>query len=231
MDPYQKLNLKQWAVEDRPREKMLANGARALSDAELVAILIGSGNAGETAVELSRRILHAVENNLNDLGRKNSDFLTRFKGIGEAKALNIMAAMELGRRRKEQDTPDKAKITGSNDAADLFMPLLGDLDHEEFWILLLNRHNKIIDRFMASKGGITGTVIDVRSIMKVALDKLATSMILCHNHPSGNLSPSDADQQITQKLKEAGKMVDIQVLDHLIITQKKYFSFADEGMI
>lgn len=231
MEQYQKLNLKQWAVEDRPREKMLANGARALSDAELVAILIGSGNAGETAVELSRRILHAVENNLNDLGRKNSDFLTRFKGIGEAKALNIMAAMELGRRRKEQDTPDKAKITGSNDAADLFMPLLGDLDHEEFWILLLNRHNKIIDRFMASKGGITGTVIDVRSIMKVALDKLATSMILCHNHPSGNLSPSDADQQITQKLKEAGKMVDIQVLDHLIITQKKYLSFADEGMI
>ncbi|HPT32584.1 MAG TPA: DNA repair protein RadC [Prolixibacteraceae bacterium] len=231
MEQYQKLNLKQWAVEDRPREKMLANGARALSDAELVAILIGSGNAGETAVELSRRILHAVENNLNDLGRKNSDFLTRFKGIGEAKALNIMAAMELGRRRKEQDTPDKAKITGSNDAADLFMPLLGDLDHEEFWILLLNRHNKIIDRFMASKGGITGTVIDVRSIMKVALDKLATSMILCHNHPSGNLSPSDADQQITQKLKEAGKMVDIQVLDHLIITQKKYYSFADEGMI
>lgn len=231
MEQYQKLNLKQWAVEDRPREKMLANGARALSDAELVAILIGSGNAGETAVELSRRILHSVENNLNDLGRKNSDFLTRFKGIGEAKALNIMAAMELGRRRKEQDNPDKAKITGSSDAADLFMPLLGDLDHEEFWILLLNRHNKIIDRFMASKGGITGTVIDVRSIMKVAIDKLATSMILCHNHPSGNLSPSDADQQITQKLKEAGKMVDIQVLDHLIITQKKYYSFADEGMI
>jgi DNA repair protein RadC len=231
MDQYQKLNLKQWAVEDRPREKMLANGARALSDAELVAILIGSGNAEETAVELSRRILHSVENNLNDLGRKNSDFLTRFKGIGEAKALNIMAAMELGRRRKEQDNPDKAKITGSNDAADLFLPLLGDLDHEEFWILLLNRHNKIIDRFMASKGGITGTVIDVRSIMKIALDKLATSMILCHNHPSGNLSPSDADQQITQKLKEAGKMVDIQVLDHLIITQKKYYSFADEGLL
>ncbi len=231
MDQYLKLNLKQWAVEDRPREKMLANGARSLSDAELIAILIGSGNADETAVELSRRILHSVENNLNDLGKKNSDYFTRFKGIGEAKALNIMAAMELGRRRKELEHPDKAKITGSNDAADLFFPLLSDLEHEEFWILLMNRHNKVIDRFMASKGGITGTVIDVRSIMKIALDKLATSMILCHNHPSGNLSPSDADQQITQKLKEAGKIVDIQVLDHLIITQKKYFSFADEGML
>jgi len=231
MDQYKKLNLKQWAVEDRPREKMLANGARALSDAELIAILIGSGNAEETAVELSRRILHSVDNNLNDLGKKNSDYFIRFKGIGEAKALNIMAAMELGRRRKDQDNPDKAKITGSNDCAELFFPLLGDLDHEEFWILLLNRHNKVIDRFMASKGGITGTVIDVRSIMKIALDKLATSMILCHNHPSGNLSPSDADQQITQKLKKKKKIVDIQVLDHLIITQKKYYSFADEGML
>ena len=231
MDSYSKLNIKQWAVEDRPREKMLANGARALSDAELIAILIGSGNAEETAVELSRRILHSVENNLNDLGKKNSDYLTRFKGIGDAKALNIMAAMELGRRRREQDNPGKPGISGSREAADLFMPVLGDLEHEEFWILLLNRHNKVIDRFMASKGGITGTVIDVRSIMKSAIDKLATSMILCHNHPSGNLSPSDADQQITQKLKEAGKIVDIQVLDHLIITQKKYFSFADEGML
>lgn len=231
MEQYQKLNLKQWAVEDRPREKMLANGARALSDAELVAILIGSGNAGETAVELSRRILHAVENNLNDLGRKNSDFLTRFKGIGEAKALNIMAAMELGRRRKEQDTPDKAKITGSNDAADLFMPLLGDLDHEEFWILLLNRSNRVLDKFMASKGGITGTVIDVRTIMKCAVEKSATSMILCHNHPSGNLSPSDADLQITRKIKDAGKIMEIQVLDHLIITQKSFYSFADNGIL
>jgi DNA repair protein RadC len=231
MDEYKKLNLKQWAVEDRPREKMLANGPRALSDAELIAILIGSGNHEETAVELSRRILNSVDNNLNDLGKKNSDYLTRFKGIGEAKAISIIAAMELGRRRKEQENPDKLKITGSNDAADIFTPLLGDLDHEEFWVLLLNRHNKVIDKFMASKGGITGTVIDVRSIMKTALDKLSTSMILCHNHPSGNLSPSDADHQITQKLKDAGKIIDIQVLDHLIITQKKYFSFADEGIL
>jgi len=231
MDEYRRLNLKQWAVEDRPREKMMAHGPRSLSDAELVAILIGSGNAEETAVELSRRILSSVDNNLNDLGMKNSDYLTRFKGIGDAKAVNILAAMELGRRRKESVNPEKLKVTGSNDAADFFMPLLGDLDHEEFWILLLNRNNKVIDKFMASKGGITGTVIDVRSILKTAVEKLATSMILCHNHPSGNLTPSDADHQITQKLKEAGKIMDIQVLDHLIITQKNFFSFADNGVL
>jgi DNA repair protein RadC len=231
MDEYRRLNLKQWAVEDRPREKMLSNGARALTDAELIAILIGSGNSEETAVELSRRILNSVDNNLNDLGKKNSDYFIRFKGIGEAKAINILAAMELGRRRKDHGSPEKEKITGSCDAADIFNPLLADLDHEEFWILLLNRHNSVIDKFMASKGGITGTVIDVRSIMKTALDKLATSMILCHNHPSGNLIPSDADHQITRKLKDAGKIIDIQVLDHLIITQKKYFSFADEGVL
>jgi DNA repair protein RadC len=231
MDPYRKLNLKEWAVEDRPREKMLTNGPRALSDAELIAILIGSGNPEETAVELSRRILNSVGNDLNDLSRKNSDYLVRFKGIGEAKAVNILAAMELGRRRKESGNPEKTGITGSNDVALLFTPLLGDLDHEEFWILLLNRSNKVIDKFMASKGGITGTVIDVRSIMKNGVEKVATSMILCHNHPSGNLTPSDADLQITRKLKDAGKIMDIQVLDHLIITQNGYFSFADNGVL
>jgi DNA repair protein RadC len=231
MDEYHKLNLKQWAVEDRPREKMLAKGARALSDAELVAILIGSGNLEETAVELSRRILNSVDNSLTDLGRKNSDFLQQFKGIGAAKAINILAAMELGRRRKDSDLPEKQKITGSNDAAALFVPWLGDLDHEEFWILLLNRNNKVIEKFMASKGGITGTVIDVRSIMKTAVEKLATAMILCHNHPSGNLAPSDADHQITRKLKDAGKILDIQVLDHLVVAQKGFFSFADEGVL
>ncbi len=231
MDPYRKLNLKEWAVEDRPREKMLSQGPRALSDAELIAILIGSGNLEETAVELSRRILNSVGNDLNDLCRKNSDYLLRFKGIGEAKAVNILAAMELGRRRKESEAPVKTGITSSNDVAVLFTTLLGDLDHEEFWILMLNRSNKVIDKFMASKGGITGTVIDVRSIMKVAVEKVATSMVLCHNHPSGNLSPSDADLQITRKLKDAGKIMDIQVIDHLIITQNGYFSFADNGVL
>jgi len=231
MDVYRKLNLREWAAEARPREKMLLKGSRALSDAELIAILIGSGNQEETAVELSRRILGSVGNNLNDLGKKNSDYFMQFKGIGEAKAICLMAAMELGRRRKEAETPDKTRITGSNDVADFFIPLLGDLDHEEFWILLLNRNNKVIDKYMASKGGITGTVIDVRTIMKIALEKLATSMILCHNHPSGNLLPSDADLQITQKLKDAGKILDIQVLDHLIITQKNFYSFADNRVL
>lgn len=231
MDEYKKLNLKEWALEDRPREKMMMNGPRALSDAELVAILIGSGNVEETAVELSRRILQSVENDLNDLGRKNGEFLTKFKGIGEAKAVNIMAALELGRRRRETGNPEKQGISGSNDVASIFIPLLGDLEHEEFWILLLNRNNKVLERFMSSKGGITGTVIDVRSIMKRAVEKTATSMILCHNHPSGNLNPSDADQQITRKLKEAGKIMDIQILDHLIVTQKSYYSFADNGIL
>ncbi len=231
MDEYRKLTLRQWAAEERPREKMLAHGARLLSDAELIAILIGSGNLEETAVELSRRILSSVGNDLNDLGRMNSDYLQKFKGIGEAKAVNIMAAMELGRRRREGEIPEKERITGSRDAANLFLPLLGDLDHEEFWILLLNRSNKVTGKFMASKGGITGTVIDVRSILKTAVEKLATSMILCHNHPSGNLLPSDADHQITRKLKEAGKIMDIEVLDHLVVTQKGYYSFADEGVL
>jgi len=231
MESYKKLNLKEWAVEDRPREKMLSRGPRALSDAELIAILIGSGSAEETAVELSRRILHAVDNDLDDLGRRNSDFLTRFKGIGEAKAINILAAMELGRRRREITLPGKPAITGSHEAAALMTPLLGDLNHEEFWILLLNRSNRVLDKYMISKGGITGTVIDVRTIMKCAVEKSATSMILCHNHPSGNLSPSDADLQITRKIKDAGQLMEIQVLDHLIITQKSHFSFADNGLL
>ncbi|HNQ36734.1 MAG TPA: DNA repair protein RadC [Prolixibacteraceae bacterium] len=231
MESYKKLNLKEWAVEDRPREKMLSRGPRALSDAELIAILIGSGSAEETAVELSRRILHAVDNDLDDLGRRNSDFLTRFKGIGEAKAINILAAMELGRRRREITLPGKPAITGSHEAAALMTPLLGDLNHEEFWILLLNRSNRVLDKYMVSKGGITGTVIDVRTIMKCAVEKSATSMILCHNHPSGNLSPSDADLQITRKIKDAGQLMEIQVLDHLIITQKSHFSFADNGLL
>ena len=231
MESYKKLNLKEWAVEDRPREKMLSRGPRALSDAELIAILIGSGSAEETAVELSRRILHAVDNDLDDLGRRNSDFLTRFKGIGEATAINILAAMELGRRRREITLPGKPAITGSHEAAALMTPLLGDLDHEEFWILLLNRSNRVLDKYMVSKGGITGTVIDVRTIMKCAVEKSATSMILCHNHPSGNLSPSDADLQITRKIKDAGQLMEIQVLDHLIITQKSHFSFADNGLL
>ena len=231
MGEYKKLNIKDWAAEDRPREKLLSKGARSLSDAELIAILIGSGNLEETAVELSRRILSASENNLNELGRKNIDFLKAFNGIGEAKAVTIAAALELGKRRKEAEVFNKNKITGSKDAADFFAPMLGDLNHEEFWVMLLNRGNKIIDTFMISQGGISGTVIDVRLILKTALEKMASALILCHNHPSGTMQASDADMKITKKIKNAAEIMDITVLDHIIIGQNKYLSFADEGML
>lgn len=231
MSEYKKLNIKDWAIEDRPREKLLSQGERALSDAELIAILIGSGNTNETAVELSRRILSSVNNNLNDLGRKGIDYLTTFKGIGEAKAVAILAAIELGRRRKEAEVFNTKKITGSKDAADFFMPLLGDLNHEEFWIMLLDRGNKIKDHFMISQGGITGTVIDVRIILKRALDNGAVSMILCHNHPSGTMRASDADLKITKKIKQAAQVMDISLLDHIIVGQNSYYSFADEGIL
>lgn len=231
MADYKKLNIKDWAAEDRPREKLLNKGARSLSDAELIAILIGSGNLEETAVELARRILTSAENNLNDLGRKNIDYFMAFKGIGEAKAVSIAAALELGKRRKEAQVFNKNKIGGSRDAADFFQPMLADLNHEEFWIMLLNRGNKIIDTFMVSQGGISGTVIDVRLILKKALEKMASSLILCHNHPSGTMQASEADLKITSKIKNAAEIMDITVLDHLIIGQNAYFSFADEGIL
>ena len=228
---YKKLSIKEWAVEDRPREKMLVKGIRSLSEAELVAILIGSGNLDESAVEVSRRILASVNNNLNELGKKTINDLRKFKGIGEVKAITIMAALELGRRRKESEPDEKPKIVTSANAADIFKPLLSDLPHEEFWVLLLNRNNLVIDKMMVSQGGLSGTIIDVRIILKMALDKLACSIILCHNHPSGNLIPSEADKEITRKIKEAGKHMDIPVFDHLIIGNDAYFSFADEGLI
>lgn len=231
MNNYKKLNIKEWAVEDRPREKMLSNGSRSLTNAELIAILIGSGNINETAVELSKRILASTTNSLNDLGRKGIDYLQTFKGIGEAKAVTIVAALELGKRRKEADVFNKRKIQESKDAADYFQPLLGDLNHEEFWILLLNRGNKIIDSFMVSQGGLSGTVIDVRIILKKAVEQLASSIILCHNHPSGNMQASDADLKITKKINDAAKIMDIAILDHIIIGQNSFLSFADEGML
>lgn len=228
---YKKLSIKEWAVEDRPREKMLAKGIRSLSEAELIAILIGSGNLEESAVEVSRRIMASVNNNLNELGKKNINDLQKFKGIGPAKAITIASAMELGRRRKESEPDEKPKVVTSADAAAIFKPLLSDLPHEEFWVLLLNRNNLLIDKMLVSQGGLSGTIIDVRIILKMALDKLACSIILCHNHPSGNLMPSEADKEITRKIKEAGKHMDIPVLDHLIIANDAYFSFADEGLI
>ena len=231
MSEYKKLNIKEWAVEDRPREKMLSKGSRSLTDAELIAILISSGNLNETAVELSKRILASTNNNLNDLSRKGIDYLKSFNGIGEAKAVSIVAALELGKRRKEADVFQKKKINGSNDAADYFAPLLGDLNHEEFWVMLLDRGNKILESFRISQGGISGTVIDVRIILKTALEKMASSIILCHNHPSGTMQASDADLKITKKIGDSAKIMDIAVIDHIIIGQNSYLSFADEGLL
>jgi DNA repair protein RadC len=225
------MNIKDWAIEDRPREKLLYRGIASLSDAELIAILIGSGNNEETAVELSRRIMENVKNNLNELGKLNVDDLKAFKGIGDAKAVSIIAAMELGRRRNHSSALEMNKITGSSDVAGYLRPMIGDLPHEEFWALFLNRQNKVIDARRLSQGGLTGTVIDVRLVLKMAIEKHATSLIFAHNHPSGNLEASDADRKITRQLKEAGAIMDIPLLDHLIITQGGYFSFADEGLL
>lgn len=228
---YKKPSIKEWAVEDRPREKLLVQGTRSLSEAELIAILIGSGNSKESAVELARRILGAVNNDLATLSKKDAAFLLKFNGIGEAKAVNIMAALELGRRRKEQAASVKTMILNSRDAANYFRPLLEDLPHEEFWVLLLNRSNTVIDKFMVSQGGVTGTVIDVRLILKTALEKLACSLILCHNHPSGNILASEADKKVTQKIKEAAQLMEIAVIDHVIIAHDQYLSFADEALL
>jgi len=231
MEAYPRKPIKDWALEDRPREKLLYRGIGSLTDAELIAVLIGSGNSQETAVELSRRIMENVKNNLNELGKLNIENLKSFKGIGDAKAISILAAMELGRRRNHSSALEMNKITGSNDVASYLRPLIGDLPHEEFWALFLNRQNKVMDSRRLSQGGITGTVIDVRLVLQMALEKHATSLIFAHNHPSGNLEASEADRKITKQLKEAGMIMDIPLLDHLIITQGGYFSFADEGIL
>ncbi len=228
---YENISIKNWAVEDRPREKLLSKGIQVLSNAELIAILIGSGSKENSAVELARKILNSVNNNLNELGKLTVNDLQKIKGIGKAKAVSVVAALELGKRRKGEDVVQKHKITGSQDVYEHFYPLLVDLPHEEFWVMLLNRSNRIVDKYKISQGGITGTVIDVRMILKTAIDKLASSVILCHNHPSGNLNPSDADKQITKKLADASGLMDIKVLDHLIIGGASYFSFLDEGLL
>lgn len=223
--------IKYWAEDDKPREKLMLKGKSALSDAELIAILIGSGSRNESAVELSKRILISTDNNLNALGKLSLKQLTTFKGIGEAKAIAIIAALELGRRRRAEASLELQKITSSKAVFEIMQPIVGELSHEEFWVLYLNNSNKVIYKTQISKGGITGTVVDTRIIYKTALEHNATSIILCHNHPSGVLQASDADKQITRKLKEAGKQLDILVLDHVIVTEKSYFSFADEGIL
>lgn len=227
----EKLKIKSWAEEDRPREKFANKGKNILSDAELLAILIGSGNKKESAVGLSKRILASVSNNLNELGKVDLKDLMGFNGIGEAKAITIAAALELGRRRKTTEGIRRPIVSSSAAAFDLINAELSDLKYEEFWILLLNKQNQLIDKRPISKGGVSGTVADAKLIFKPALEKLASSLLLCHNHPSGNLKPSQADISLTKKLKEAGKTLDISVLDHLIVANDKYFSFADEGLM
>ena len=224
-------SIKNWSQDDQPREKLRDKGKSALSDAELVAILIGSGSREESAVDLCKRILASVDHNLNALGKLSIKQLMEFKGIGEAKAITIAAAMELGRRRRIEDVVQLDKITSSRSVFDVMQPVLGELPHEEFWILYLNNSNKVIQKNQLSKGGITGTLVDVRLVLKSALEVGATSLILCHNHPSGTLKPSQADKDITMKLKTAAQSLDIKVLDHLIITEKAYFSFADEDIL
>jgi len=225
------LNIKSWSPEDRPREKLVLKGTSALSDAELVAILIGSGTPNLSAVELSKKILLQGNNNLNELARLSVKDLMKIKGIGEAKAITIIAALELGRRRKEQDPEEKPKITSSKDAFDLLKGDMMDLPNEEFWVLLMNRANRVVRKKRVSEGGVSGTVADPKIIYKMALEELASGVIVAHNHPSGNLQASQSDLDLTKKLKEAGKFLEIQLLDHIIIANQKYLSFADEGMI
>jgi DNA repair protein RadC len=233
MDNYNqdKQSIKHWNEDDRPREKLALKGRSNLSDAELLAIIMGSGNREESAVQLAQRILASAQNNWNELAKYSIQDLCQFKGVGEAKAISIITALEIGRRRNTQEVLERVKITSSNDAALILQQQIGDLPTEEFWVMFLNQGNKIIKTEQISRGGITQTSVDARIIFKRGIELMATAMILAHNHPSGNLVPSEADKNLTKKILEGSKILDIQILDHIIVTQKDYFSFADEGFI
>lgn len=232
MDIYDKKpSIRNWAEDERPREKLLLKGKSALSDAELLAILISSGSKEESAVDLCKRILNSVESNLVELSKLDVKNLSKFKGIGEAKALSIVAALELGRRRRAADPLQKPSISTSRDAYEIVQSLIGESQYEQFWILLLNRANKVIRKENISDGGMTGTVADPKRIFKIAVDHNACYIILAHNHPSGNIRPSEDDIKLTRKIKQSGDLLDIKVLDHIIAGENNYFSFADEGMM
>jgi DNA repair protein RadC len=224
-------SIRNWASDDRPREKLLANGVNNLSNAELLAILLGSGTRETSAVELSRQLLQKADNNLAELGKYSVAELTKIKGIGEAKAVSIVAAFEIGKRRCSTDISDRLTITSSKDVYNYFHPIVADLVHEEFWALYLNRSNKIIEKYKLSQGGVSGTVTDIRLLLKRAIELLASSLIVCHNHPSGNINPSENDTAITNKIKVAASQMDIRLLDHVIIANNSYFSFTDEGIL
>ncbi|MEO8589854.1 MAG: DNA repair protein RadC [Flavobacteriales bacterium] len=226
-----KLSIREWARDDRPREKLMSQGPGALSDAELLAILIRSGSTKDSALDLAKRITASVANDLNRLGRLGVAELTKFNGMGEAKAIAIVAALELGRRRRTLETVERLSIASSATAYELVRPMLADLPHEEFWLVLLDRGNRLLEQCRVSQGGMHGTVADPKIIFKEALDRRASSVVLCHNHPSGQLRPSEEDIHLTRKLVEGGRILDISVHDHLIVTGAGYFSFADNGML
>ena len=231
MENVKKLTINQWAEDDRPREKMMVKGASALSDAELLAILVGSGNTEETAVELMRRLMMDCGNNLNNLGRWGVNEFSQYKGMGPAKSITIMAALELGRRRTVQDVEERVAIRCSRDIYKLFHPIMRDLPLEEFWVLLLNQAGKVIDKMRISIGGIAGTVVDVRPVLREALLKHATQIAAVHNHPSGNCKPSNEDKAVTECLRKASGTMNIRLIDHVIVSESCYYSFADEGLI
>ncbi len=223
--------IRNWAEDDRPREKLALKGRHSMSDAELLAILIGSGTRQESAVDLAKNILKLAHDNLGELSKLSISDLTKVKGIGQARAVTILAAMELGRRRNESEVLVRDKIKTSRDAYEIFRSTMGDRPYEEFWIILLNRANKVIRKCNISEGGVSGTVVDPKKIFKISLDYHASSIILGHNHPSGVVTPSEADCRITKKLHEAGAMLEVTVLDHVIIGEDSYYSFADEGAL
>jgi len=225
------MSIKFLAEDDRPREKFLLKGRSSLSDSELLAIIMGSGNRDETAVELARRILASVNNNWHQLSLLSVKDLTKFKGVGEVKAISITTALEIGRRRATQEIPEKPVISSSKSAYQILKNYLSDLRTEEFWAIFLNQSNRVIHISQLTQGGISQSIVDVRTLFKTALDHFSTGIIIAHNHPSGNLKPSREDIDVTQKIKEAGNTLNIQLLDHLIITQNSYFSFSDDGLL
>lgn len=231
MEETKYFSIKNWSEDDKPREKLVLKGKHVLSDAELLAILIGSGSKNESAVDLCKRILQKSNNHLHQLQKQTVQQLMNFKGIGEAKAITIVAALELANRIKKSEVQDLKKITCSSDVFQIMQPIIGDLPHEEFWVLCLNNSNKVIYQFQLSKGGLTSTIVDIRMLFKTALEHLATAIILLHNHPSGQLKPSSSDQQVTKKIAQAGEHLEIKLLDHVIITKESYYSFADEGLL
>lgn len=227
----ERLSINKWAEDDRPREKMMNKGEQSLSDAELLAILIGSGNKDESAVELMKRVLSACDNNLNTLAKWQQKDYQQFKGIGQAKSITIMAALELGRRRKQQEVRQKIQIKNSKDVYELYQSVMCDLSKEEFWVLLLNNNSRIIGNIKINSGGVDNVYIDVREVLREALLQRATRIVIVHNHPSGNTQPSKADIEITKKIAQSADIMNIKLLDHIIVCEDKYYSFADEGVI